>query len=67
MLQLFTRTGDELWLERARRFATHSAAQVAAARTEYASGRHSLWTGDTGTPIYLQQCLAGTSDMRHHR
>ena len=31
-LALFERTGDELWLERARAFAMHSAAQVARAR-----------------------------------
>ena len=58
LLKLFTRTGDEEWLQRARRFAMHSAAQVARAR-----GRHTLWTGDLGTAMYLHQCLAGTSDM----
>ena len=63
LLKLFTRTADELWLERARRFAMHSAAQVAAARREYGHGRHSLWTGDLGTAMYLQQCLAATSDV----
>jgi lantibiotic modifying enzyme len=63
LLKLFTRTADESWLARARRFATHSAAQVQAARHEYGCGRHSLWTGDLGAAIYLRQCLAGTSDM----
>jgi hypothetical protein len=63
LLKLFTRTGDESWLERARRFAMHSAGQVAAARREYGRGRYSLWTGDLGTAVYLQQCLAGTSEM----
>ena len=58
-----TRTADELWLERARRFAMHAAAQVAAARRQYGRGRHSLWTGDAGTAVYLQQCLAGASGM----
>jgi hypothetical protein len=62
-LKLFTRTGDELWLDRAERFATHASAQVAAAREVYGCGRHSLWTGDVGTAIYLQQCLAGSSLM----
>ena len=33
-LALFERTGDELWLERARAFAMHAAAQVARARAE---------------------------------
>ena len=41
----------------------HAAAQVAAARRHYGRGRHSLWTGDIGTAIYLQQCLAGSSEM----
>ena len=62
LLKLFTRTGDELWLERARRFAMHAAAQAAAARREFGHGWYSLWTGDVGTAVYLQQCLAGTSE-----
>jgi hypothetical protein len=62
-LKLFTRTGEEIWLERARRFAMHAAAQVAAARAEDGRGRYSLWTGDAGTALYLQQCLAGTSEI----
>lgn len=63
LLKLFTRTGDEAWLRRARRFALHAAGQVATARREYGRGRHSLWTGDLGTAIYLQQCLAATSEL----
>lgn len=58
-LALFARTGDELWLERARAFAMHSAAQVARARTELGRGRYTLWTGDPGTALYLADCLAG--------
>jgi Lanthionine synthetase C-like protein len=58
-LALFERTGDELWLERARAFAMHSVAQVARARTEFGRGRHTLWTGDAGTALYLADCLAG--------
>jgi hypothetical protein len=41
----------------------HSADQVAAARGEYGRGRYTLWTGDLGTALYLQQCLTGTSKM----
>jgi hypothetical protein len=63
LLKLFTRTTDELWLQRARSFAMHSAAQVATARRHHGRGRYSLWTGDLGTAIYLQQCLAGTSEV----
>lgn len=63
LLKLFTRTDEERWLERARRFAMHAAGQVAAARERYGRGRYSLWTGDVGTALYLQACLAGTSDL----
>ncbi|MDQ3120904.1 MAG: LanC-like protein [Actinomycetota bacterium] len=58
-LALFERTGDELWLERARTFAMHSVAQVSRARTDFGRGRHTLWTGDPGTALYLADCLAG--------
>jgi lantibiotic modifying enzyme len=63
LLKLFTRTGDERWLERARRFATHAAAQVEADRSRYGRGRHTLWTGDLGAAIFLRQCLAGASEL----
>jgi hypothetical protein len=58
-LALFERTGDELWLERARAFAMHAATQVEQARTEHGRGRYTLWTGDPGTALYLADCLAG--------
>jgi hypothetical protein len=63
LLKLFTRTGDELWLERARRFGAHVAAQVAADRRRHGRGRHTLWTGDLGAAIFLRQCLAGASEL----
>jgi lantibiotic modifying enzyme len=63
LLKLFIRTGDELWLERARRFAVHAAGQVATARERHGRGRYTLWTGDLGTARYLQACLAGSSDL----
>jgi lanthionine synthetase-like protein len=63
LLKLFTRTADESWLQRARRFAMHSASQVAEARRHYGRGRHTLWTGDLGTALYLHQCLVGTCEM----
>jgi lantibiotic modifying enzyme len=58
-LALHERTGDELWLERARAFAIHAAAQVARARDAHGRGRFTLWTGDPGTALYLADCLAG--------
>ncbi len=62
-LALFERTGDELWLERARAFAMHSIAQVARARSELGRGRYTLWTGDPGTALYLADCLAGNGTV----
>jgi hypothetical protein len=58
-LALLERTGDERWLHRARTFATHALAQVAHARREHGRGRHTLWTGDLGTALYLADCLDG--------
>jgi hypothetical protein len=62
-LALLERTGDELWLERARAFAMHAAAQVTRARGTYGRGRFTLWTGDPGTALYLADCLAGAGAL----
>ena len=59
-LKLFQRTGDSLWLDRARAFAMHSIAQVERARGEHGRGRYTLWTGDPGAALYLADCLAGS-------
>ena len=56
-LKLFERTGDELWLERARRFAMHAIEQLERSRAEHGRGRYTLWTGDLGTAVYLYDCL----------
>lgn len=58
-LVLARRTGDDRWLERARRFAMHAIRQVEAARQAYGRGRYTLWTGDLGVGVYLCQCLRG--------
>jgi hypothetical protein len=59
LLEAFARTGDERWLERARRFAVH--ALVQAERIAVAAGRrrYSLFTGDVGTAIFAAACLDG--------
>jgi hypothetical protein len=62
-LALFTKTGDELWLERARAFAMHAAAQVEQARAQYGRGRYSLWTGDLGVALYLDDCIQGNGRL----
>jgi Lanthionine synthetase C-like protein len=56
-LKVFARTGDELWLERARRFAVHAVAQVRRLRKERGRGRYSLLTGDLGVAVYAADCL----------
>lgn len=58
-LALFERTGDELWLERARAFAMHAISQVSRARADNNRGHYSLWSGDPGTALYIADCLAG--------
>src|SRR6266508_343035 len=56
-LKVFERTGEELWLERARRFAVHAFEQV----ERRGNGRYSLWTGDVGVALYAADCLEGRS------
>jgi len=58
-LKVFERTGDERWLERARRFAMHALAQARRQRRERGSGRYSLFTGDLGVALYAADCLDG--------
>jgi lantibiotic modifying enzyme len=57
LLKAFERTGDEVWLERARRFAVHALGQSARLRRERGRGRYSLWTGDLGVALYAADCL----------
>ena len=56
-LKLFRRTKDEIWLDRARRFAMHACRQSSAARQQHHQSRYSLWTGDLGLAIYLWHCI----------
>jgi len=56
-LNLFERTGDELWLDRARRFAMHALELVEAANVRDGRGRHTVWTGDLGPALYARSCL----------
>jgi hypothetical protein len=52
LLAAFERTQDELWLERAGRFAVHALAQAARI-----PGRYSLFTGGVGTALFAAACL----------
>jgi hypothetical protein len=56
-LKLYQRTGNPLWLERARAFAMHGIAQTDAAARPHGQMRYSLWTGDIGFAIYLWDCI----------
>jgi hypothetical protein len=56
-LKLHALTGDERWLDRARRFAMHAIEQVERQRIEAGRGRYTLWTGDIGVALYLRACL----------
>jgi len=63
LLKAFAHTGDERWLERARRFAVHALGQVERLRAEHGRGRYSLWTGDDGVALFAAGCLA--ADARY--
>ena len=58
-LQLWRRTQDPRWLQRARAFAMHGIEQTAAERRAVGYGHHSLWTGDPGFAIFLRACIDG--------
>ena len=51
-LKAFGRTQDELWLERARRFAVHALEQA-----RRRPRRYSLWTGDLGVALFAADCI----------
>ena len=56
-LKLFIRTGDQMWLDRARAFAMHAIEQYRLSQQLYGQLRYPLWTGDLGLVIYLWDCL----------
>lgn len=56
-LVLYQRSGDPVWLERARAFAMHALLQCERDAREYGQLRYSLWTGDLGLAIYLWDCI----------
>lgn len=59
LLKLYGRSGDPLWLARARAFAMHAIAQSDAEAARIGHRRHSLWTGDLGLAIFLVDCIRG--------
>jgi hypothetical protein len=63
LLAIHARTGDPRWLERARRFAMHALQQARSAAAHQGRGRYSLWTGDPGVALYLQDCVDGAGEL----
>jgi Lanthionine synthetase C-like protein len=63
LLKTFERTRDELWLERARRFAVHALGQVDRWRERRGRGRYSLWAGDVGAALFAADCLDARTDV----
>ena len=57
LLKAFARTGDERWLELARRFAVHALGQAERLATSNGRRRYSLFTGDVGTALFAAACL----------
>lgn len=60
-LKLFERTGDQVWLERARAFAMHAIGQSRADLEAVGRRRYTLWTGDLGLAAFLWDCIEGTA------
>ena len=52
LLATFERTGDQRWLDRARRFAVHALAQAEREPPDY-----SLWGGGIGARVFASDCL----------
>jgi hypothetical protein len=63
LLALWRRTGDDDWLERARAFAAHAAAQLEERVARLGHGRHSLFTGDEGVALCLASCITGDARL----
>ena len=55
------RTGNPIWLERARAFAMHAMAQSEADEARFGGLRYSLWTSDPGLAIFLWDCIRSTA------
>jgi hypothetical protein len=62
-LKLFARTGNAMWLDRARAFAMHSIMQSEREAEKHGQRRYTLWTGDAGLACYLWSCIAGDAAM----
>jgi phage tail protein X len=61
-LKLHGRSGDERWLQRARRFAMHAVGQSERALAVDGRRKYSLWTGDLGLAVFLWDCVRVASE-----
>ena len=59
LLALWRRSGDAVWLDRARAFAIHAIEQVQRFADATGQTRHSLWTGDIGVALFAWACIDG--------
>lgn len=57
LLRLAERTGDDMWLHRAQRFAAHAMEQVKAWRTTFGMPSFSVWTGELGVALHVDAVL----------
>ena len=55
LLKAYVVTGDDVWLDRARRFAVHALEQV----ERGTQGRYTLFTGDIGAALFARSCVTG--------
>jgi len=62
-LKLFQRTNDEVWIERARAFGMEAIEQHRRAKDLFHQGRYTLWNGDVGLAIYLNECIKETAQF----
>ena len=60
-LRLHALSGEQLWLQRARRFGMHAIGQAVEEKKQKKQGFYSLFTGDMGLAVYLVECLQGGS------
>jgi len=66
-LKLFVRTGDELWLDRARAFAMAAIEQYRLSQQLYRQLRYPLWTGDLGLAILSLGLSTGPGKVPDYR
>ena len=62
-LKLYKRTGDDVWLRRARRYAMHAIEQGDRGVGQHGQRKYSVWTGDLGVALYLWDCIQGSGDF----